>query len=300
MKKYKKIYIEITNTCNLSCSFCPKTARKARQMSVNEFKTIVEKTKNHGEDFYLHVVGEPLSHKYFSEILEVCKLNNLKVNITTNGTLLPLCTDAILQNNIKSVSVSLHSFEANAMSTLIEDYLTGIAEFYKRSRETSTRLELRLWNLDKENLYDKNKLNTGIISFLEKSLCLDYNLADAITEKFHAHENRNSRKYNILLNPNLVLGTAEYFEWPDLNKSTGAPCKGFCYGLRNQLAILSDGTVVPCCLDSDGNIPLGNILTDSLEDIVSSERALNLYNNFSNRLAVEQLCQGCGYMKSHS
>ena len=37
MKKYKKIYIEITNNCNLNCSFCSKVNRAKRNMTLDEY-----------------------------------------------------------------------------------------------------------------------------------------------------------------------------------------------------------------------------------------------------------------------
>ena len=72
---------------------------------------------------------------------------------------------------------------------------------------------------------------------------------------------------------------------------------GTCYGLRRQLGILVDGTVVPCCLDQDGIINLGNIFNEDLENIVSSDRAKEIVTNFRNNKLKEDLCKRCGYIK---
>lgn len=295
MKKFKKIYIEITNQCNLSCTFCPKTKRAAKVMSFDDFKKVIEKTKAQGDNFYLHVMGEPTSHPQFREILEFCSVNGVKVNITTNGTLLHKVGDDIVANKVRMVSISLHSFEANILNSNMQSYLDKIIDFCKKTVGSGISVELRLWNFDKESIYDKNKLNGQIVDYLVKSLELDFDLEQAISDKFADMDNSNSRKFNIKLKDKIYLGMAQHFDWPDINKRETCD-RGFCYGLRNQIAILSNGDVVPCCLDSEGNIVLGNIFEQSLQEIFESERAQKIYTGFTNYRAVEPLCKTCGYM----
>ncbi len=295
MKKFKKIYIEITNQCNLNCSFCPKTGRPAKIMYLNEFKKVIEKTKNQGDNFYLHVMGEPTSHPQFREILEFCKDNDVKVNITTNGTLLHKVGECIIDNKVRMVSISLHSFEANVINSSMKSYLDKIMEFCKESIGSGIVVELRLWNFDKDSIYDKNKLNGQIIDYIKNNLELDFDFEKAISDKFEEMNNSNSRKFNIKLKDQIYLGMAQHFDWPDINKKERFE-RGFCYGLRNQISILSNGDVVPCCLDSDGNMVLGNIFEKSLQDIFECKRATSIYTGFTNNIVVEPLCQTCGYM----
>ena len=298
MKKFKKIYIEITNQCNLSCSFCPKTKRKSHFMSVEEFTHIIDSTKAQGENFYLHVMGEPTAHPYFAEFLKICKDNGVKVNVTTNGTLLHRVGDAIVENTVRSVSVSMHSFEANSLNKDMKDYLDKIMDFCKKSIGSGITVELRLWNFDRESIYDKNQLNGQIVDYLESNLELDFDLRQAMTDKFAEMETSNSRKFNFCLKDRIFLGMAQHFDWPDITKEERY-CDGFCYGLRNQIAILASGDVVPCCLDSEGNIVLGNIHENTLQEIFDGERAQAIYTGFTHRKAVEPLCQTCGYMKMY-
>ena len=298
MKKFKKIYIEITNQCNLSCSFCPKTKRKSHFMTVEEFTHIINTTKAQGEDFYLHVMGEPTAHPHFAEFLRICKENGVKVNITTNGTLLNRAGDAIIENTVRSVSVSMHSFEANELNKDMKDYLDKIMDFCKKSIGSGITVELRLWNFDRESIYDKNQLNGQIVDYLETQLELDFDLRQAMTDKFSEMETSNSRKFNFRLKDRIFLGMAQHFDWPDITKEERY-CDGFCYGLRNQIAILANGDVVPCCLDSEGNIVLGNIHQNTLQEIFDGQRAQAIYTGFTHRKAVEPLCQTCGYMKMY-
>ena len=110
MKKYKKIYVEITNRCNLSCSFCSKVEKPLRNMTIEEFKCIIEKIKDYTDTIYLHVKGEPLVHPNLIEFLNVAEEYNIKVNLTTNGTLFPNLVDKLKEcKSLKKINFSLHS-----------------------------------------------------------------------------------------------------------------------------------------------------------------------------------------------
>lgn len=297
MKKYKKVYIEITNICNLNCSFCPGHKRRPKEMSAADFKAVLDKTHHIGENFYLHLMGEPTAHSQFGEIIDICNSYNIRPNITTNGTLLAKQADIILSKDVRNVSISLHSFEANDINKPLQNYLGDITEFCKKALGSKTVAELRLWNMSRESLADQTSFNHRIVEFLRTNLDLDFDIYSKISETFFTME--ANRKKNFRLKENIFLGMSEQFSWPSLDFSPKEVCKGFCYGLRNQIAILSDGTVVPCCLDSNGDMPLGNIFEDSIENIVNSPRAKNIYNGFTNHKAVEPLCQSCGYMKKY-
>ncbi len=297
MKKFKKIYIEITNLCNMSCSFCPKHKRTAKYMTADEFRTVAEKVRACGENFYLHVMGEPLSHPQFGEILDICNEYGMQTNITTNGTLINRCGGTIADHTMRSVCISLHSFGANSMNVSLAEYLGNITDFCKSMLGRKTAVELRLWNMSRESLEDKTTLNYQIVSFLKENLSVETDIEQQIRDTFFSME--KNRKKNFRLKENIFLGMAEQFSWPDAEKSDGKVCEGFCYGLRNQIAILSDGTVVPCCLDSEGTVNLGNIFENSIEEIYNCERSRRIYNGFTNMKAVEKLCQSCGYMKKY-
>ena len=297
MKKFKKIYIEITNICNLSCSFCPGHRRPKGYMSAAEFETVVEKTHKHGENFYLHLMGEPLSHPQFGEILDICSRYNIQTNITTNGTLLKKRCEEILSHNVRSVCISMHSFGANSMNISLQQYLEDIVSFCNAAMGRKTVVELRLWNMSSESLADKEGLNYRIIEFLDSCLQPETSIFSKLEETFFAME--KNRKKNFRIRENIFLGMAEQFSWPDIENSPNCECEGFCYGLRNQIAVQSDGTVVPCCLDSNGDMALGNIFENELEEIYNSPRSRRIYDGFTNMKAVESLCQSCGYMKKY-
>lgn len=275
MKRFAKIYIEISNICNLNCSFCPDTARAPRRMTADEFKTVLLKIKDYTDYIYFHLLGEPLCHPELESFLKLAEDMGFKVIITTNGTLLGKSKDILLRSNshYKTV-ISLHSFEANDSKILFEEYLKSCFE-YAKSAENKKIVVLRLWNNG-----GKNSLNSQILNVLESYFPKPW------------HEERSG----IRIGNKVFLQYGDKFDWPTL-KSDDTSENVFCYGLRDQIGILSNGTVVPCCLDSNGDINLGNIFEEDFAKIINSEKALNIYNGFSNRTAKEELCKRCSFVR---
>lgn len=275
MKRFAKVYIEISNICNLKCSFCPGTVRAPRRMSVDEFELILNKIKPYTDYIYFHLLGEPLCHPDLESFLSLAEQMKFKVIITTNGTLLNKNTDILLSSDshYKTV-VSLHSFEANDNKNSFEEYLKNCFE-YAKSAENKKIVVLRLWNNG-----GKDSLNDKILNVLENYFPKPWN------------EERNGTR----IGNKVFLQYGDKFDWPtleneDINENV------FCYGLRDQIGILADGTVVPCCLDSNGDIPLGNIFKNDLSEILASKKALDIYNGFSNRTACEELCKRCSFVR---
>lgn len=285
MRKFKKVYIEITNICNLSCDFCPKTSRKLNFMEREAFEKIVKSIKPYTEHVYFHLMGEPFLNKNLEVFLSICEEYGLKVNITTNGTLISEVKDILLKSKaLRQVNFSLHSFEANDKNVDFNDYLNNIVDFVKEANEkTGIICTLRLWNLDMK--YEaSNHMNVDILDLLEEKFEISDDIKAVLKEK-------NTFK----LRDRVYLNMGQKFMWPSL-KIEEIGERAFCYGLRDQIGVLVDGTVVPCCLDSDGSIPLGNIFEQDLEEIINGERAKAIYDGFSGRKAVEDLCKRCGFI----
>ncbi len=275
MKRFAKIYVEISNICNLKCSFCPGTIRAPRRMNVDEFELILNKIKPCTDYIYFHLLGEPLCHPELKKFLKLAEDMQFKVIITTNGTLLNKNADTLLNSNshYKTV-ISLHSFEANDNKNSFENYLKDCFE-YAKSAENKKIVVLRLWNNG-----GKDSLNDEILTVLEKYFPKPWN------------EERNG----IRIGNKVFLQYGDKFDWPTL-ENNNINEKVFCYGLRDQIGILADGTVVPCCLDNNGEIALGNIFDEDLENILNSQKAQNIYKGFSNRTACEELCKRCSFVR---
>lgn len=284
MKKFKRIFIEISNICNLSCSFCPPTSRGPRSMSLEEFETVLKALEGHGRNVYLHVKGEPLLHPDFESILELCQRYNKKIHITTNGSLLDRQGTAILKNEaVRLLSISLQSFEEAGDEEAYLAYLDKVLAVVKQGLKDSHILfGLRLWNHEDASLISKGR-NQRTVDYIENYL--DLSAPITVTDP----------KSNGLKLPDRVYISKGYeFEWPSLDHDD-IGCEGSCYGLRRQIAILSTGDVVPCCLDADGIMSLGNIFEKDFQSIVTSPRAVAISRGFENNKILEPLCQRCSY-----
>lgn len=285
MRTFKKVYIEITSVCNLACSFCPPTARAKGLIKVEQFNHILDEIRPHTKYIYLHVKGEPLLHPRIDQLLDAAHAKGFKVNITTNGTLIKKNREKLLgKPALRQINFSLHSFDGHEGSENREKYLGDILDFVRAAREYNTIISYRLWNLQKDQVSDiAARRNRETLEVLENEYHLDYR----IEEKVQPGK-------GVKIAPNIYLNQDHEFRWPSLLAPEDEG-KGFCHALRSQAAILVDGTVVPCCLDGEGVINLGNVHEKSFGEIVEGERANNIVDGFSRREAVEELCRKCGY-----
>lgn len=269
---YNKAYVEITNVCNMSCSFCHGHKRAPRRMSKEELALVLDRLNGVTEYVYYHLMGEPLTHPDLPEFIKMARERGFKPIITTNGTLLPKREDEILSSGVYKVNISLHSFE-NGSGSELKKYIVPLAEFAKKAANTGIITVFRLWNKGFDG--GKNEIAFSV-------------LRDHISGEWA----ENTR--GIRIRSKLHLEWGDRFEWPDENAEIkGEKC--FCYGLKDQFGVLSDGTVVPCCLDSDGVISLGNIFNEDIESILASERAKHISECFARGIACEELCKRCGY-----
>lgn len=261
MNKFKKIYIEISNICNLSCPFCNINNRKQKSITIDEFNILLDKLKDHTNYLYFHMLGEPLLHKNINELIDIAFNKNFNINITTNGYLIK----KIKTKNIRQINISLHSYNEKYNKTL-DEYLEDI--FDKINDLKDTYISYRLWT------------NTLYKEEIIKKLSDKYNV--------------KIKNENIKLANNIYLNFDEEFIWPNLSNEYYSEV-GSCNAINNHIGILVDGTVVPCCLDTEGIIKLGNIYDENLEDIINSERYQNMANNFKNNKRCELLCRKCSF-----
>ena len=275
MKRFQKIYLEISNLCNLHCAFCPGTKRSPHRMTLEEFASLLPKLRPYTDFLYFHLMGEPLCHPLLAEFLAMAGAAGFRVILTTNGTLLAKQQEMLLAApGLHKVNISLHAFEANDLSVPFSEYLDVCFRF-GRAAEGKKLVVYRLWNSGGAEERNQEILQTMEAYFPKP--WVDGRRGTAIGSK-------------------VFLEYGDKFDWPDLSARDGGQ-QVFCYGLRDQLGVLCDGTVVPCCLDHEGDIPLGNLHRQSMAQILDSPRAKALYEGFSRRCAVEELCRKCGYAR---
>lgn len=291
----KNAYVEITNICNLSCDFCPGHNRQRRHMSASEFEIIAKKLDGRIENLFLHLMGEPLLHPELGKIIEIADSMNVKLKITTNGTLLSPVLP-ILKNSQKlhTVSISVHSFGGNASGSMIEQkpekYIKDCLESARQLAKSGKFVVLRLWNLLENG-------DSAMKTFNDKVIAMARKVFPPEKEEW-VKTHRGER-----IATHVFIEWGERFTWPELGES--GEIKQYedeigsesCHALLTQFGILSDGTVVPCCLDRNGDIPLGNIFRNEIKEILSSPRAKNMKKAMEHHRFTEPLCAKCGFKR---
>ena len=276
--RFKKVYLEITNVCNRDCAFCPGTRREPRFLEEADFLRLIEKLRPWTDYLYFHLMGEPLLHPSLGRFLALAGERGFRVILTTNGTLLKQAGPILLAAPaLHKLNLSLHSFEANGGEDL-DDYVNQCAVFGARAAARGVIVNFRLWNGDSAARTGWNAENARILDLLGSTFPRPW-----------APSRTGER-----LADRVFLDRAEIFDWPDSAAETGNAAHG-CYGLRDQLGVLADGTVVPCCLDHEGDLALGNLLTEELADILEKPRTRAILEGFRRGEAVEELCKRCGY-----
>lgn len=243
-------------------------------MSLENFKKVINSIKDYTDYVYFHLKGEPLLHSNLGDFIDICYDNEIDVNLTTNVTLIANRKEELTsRRGLRQINYSLHSFKENNMDEEeIRLYLKELFLFIDNNPNIIH--SLRFWNL-------------------QDGVNQNYFVVKEIINHFKIDEESFKNK-SFKVKDKLYINQDEEFAWPDLNNNYVCD-KGFCYGLRDQIGILVNGNIVPCCLDSDGIVVLGNIFEKSIDDILRSERAKAIYDGFSQRKAVEPLCVHCEY-----
>lgn len=272
---YSRAYVEITNICNRNCSFCPGTKREKRRMTHEEFSRILDQLEGVTKYIYLHVMGEPLTHPELCGFINTASVRGFKCAITTNGTLLPRRGEELLSSSVYKVNISVHSFESGTTEEYL-DYINSLIDFADEASIHGILTVLRLWNRG----YDEGR-NVDTLAILR--------------ERFAGCEWREGAN-GVRIRHRLHLEYGDRFEWPDVEcEDMGEQV--FCHGLGDHFGILVDGRVVPCCLDREAAIELGNVYESELSDILTSERAERMREGFRCKRASEDLCRKCGYAR---
>ena len=260
---FKKVYIEITNNCNLDCSFCIKNKREKLFIDIKDFETILNKLKGYTNYLYFHIMGEPLLHPHINELIDLAS-KDFNINITTNGFLIDRIKD---NKNIRQINISLHSF-ADKYNKSFDNYVSDIFNTVDKLKVNNTIINYRLWV---DSVY-KNK-------FINK-----------LEEKYKVKIDSNKVK----LDKNVYYEIEEEFIWPTVDNEYYCEV-GSCRALRDHIGILVDGTIVPCCLDSEGIIKLGNIYKNDINDIINNDLFKEMKKGFQNSKKIHNLCKKCNF-----
>ncbi|HEY1406518.1 MAG TPA: radical SAM/SPASM domain-containing protein [Spirochaetota bacterium] len=281
MKRFSRIYLELTDTCNLRCPFCAQ-GRHGNEIPCDKLDDIIVQIAQFTDEVRPHVLGEPLLYPHFGYFLSLCEKYNLTVKITTNGTLLTVGNINLLQSkSIREINLSLHSFSSDTHGA-IDAYLDILISLCDHPAiiDAGTYINFRFWNLSPEY---STKDTTDLFEALLAHYRCDLDIP------------RGGRG-SIRLADRRRISFDEPFEWPSSDRPVQKET-GFCLGTISQIGILSDGRVTPCCLDSQGEITLGNLFETPLAEIVGGQRITMMKEGFEKGNLVENLCKGCSFIE---
>jgi len=274
--KFYRIYIELTNVCGLRCSFCPTKALPNTTMDLEFFESVIKEAKGFTREIACHVVGDPLTLSNLDAYLDIIDKYKMKAMLTTSGYFMKKHTsETLFHPAVKQINVSLNAFNKNDTSITFEQYMQPILKLCheKIKQKKELFINLRMWNLDE--IMSEVKFNQELFDMLEKEfdIILDLKSLDP------------KEKKSIRLDNKVLLHFDNYFEWPSLkNKNYG---HGTCQGLDSHIGILANGDVIPCCLDNDAVMKLGNIKEQTLKEIVHGNRATDMGLKWGN---VQKRC----------
>ncbi|MBC7466636.1 MAG: SPASM domain-containing protein [Bdellovibrio sp.] len=285
-KRFAKVNIEISNVCNLQCSFCPEVIRANKLMDVQLFEKVIQQVTPLTELVCFHLMGDPLVHPKLAEFVAICEKYGAKIFFVTNGVLLKDSNhELLLSPAFHQVNFSLHSFFDNFKGKDPTLYLDKIFTWTQDAFEKRPDLYInyRLWNL--QDVRGSETENVEMLRRIENHFNFKMNSAVDVR-----------KQKSLKVKNKLYLHFDTEFIWPSADLPV-LGTKGTCYGLTSHFGILADGTVVPCCLDKEAAIPLGHVQRQSILEILDSPKAMAMLSGFKQNKLVENLCQRCQYIE---
>ncbi|MDD5371895.1 MAG: SPASM domain-containing protein [Sulfurimonas sp.] len=282
--QFHRAHIEVTNICGLACSFCPPKINSSKTMSLSFLEETLKQLRAYTKTLAFHVMGDPLTLSNLEEYLDLAQKYGFEAELTTSGYYLGKTKlQTLFHKAVRQLNISLNSYNKNSLNMTFDEYINSVLDvcLQKVKHYPKPFVNLRLWNLDDNcSEADYNEM------LFEK-------LSAFFDTPIDAEEIYKDKIKSIRLAPKVILNFDSYFEWPSLNSTHESD--GTCYGLKSHIGILANGTVVPCCLDGDGIIALGNLNNTPLKSILNSKRATDMIDGFKNSKAVEELCKKCSY-----
>ncbi len=286
MKQFQKVNIEISNICNLQCHFCPEVIRHKKMMSVDLFRRTIQQVAPLTEQVCFHLMGDPLVHPQLQDFIQICEDEKVPIFFVTNGVLLrEKQMELLLSPAFRQVNFSLHSFPDNFPDRDPTEYLNRIFKYVERAmlERPELYLNFRLWNLSE--IRGSSDKNLDLLKRIREHFQVDVQPPQDLRRQKSVH----------IMN-RLYLHFDSEFIWPSMELPV-LGTRGTCYGLTSHFGVLVDGTVVPCCLDKEGSIPLGNIQTEDAGQILNSPKAQAILQGFREKKLIEGLCQRCQYIE---
>lgn len=281
---FNRVHIEITNICGLACSFCPPKLQPTKTMTLEFFEKILKELQPYTKSLAFHMMGDPLTLSNLESYLELARKYGFAVELTTSGYYLKSTPiEVLFHPAVRQLNISLNSYNKNSLSLSYEQYMDGVLQTCKSKLENYPRpfINLRVWNLD--DILSEAEFNTMLFETMQSFFNTKIDVDTIYKDKLKS----------LRLASKVLLNFDNYFEWPSLQSTHDSDAT--CHALKSHIGILANGTVVPCCLDGEGVINLGNLHDRPLKEVLSTDKTQAIIEGFKNHKAVEELCRKCSY-----
>ena len=235
------VQIESTNICNAKCVFCPRDEmhRKQGVMSRDLFRKIVDECAALGiTHVRMHNYGEAFLDRYLTEKVRYAKEKGIKeVGMISNGSLITeKVARGMVEARLDAINISIDAggkdvFEATRIGLNYDKVIANVERLLRVRAELGRR---------------RPKL---ILSFVRQD-----NSADE--HAFIEHWRKIADKIHI----------TELHNWAGtLNRESDVNFP--CYRPWLTFTVLWDGRVSLCCADFDGKTILGDLNTQTIEQV---------------------------------
>lgn len=260
--------IEISTYCNYDCEFCPygdDFYRKKEIMSNEMFDDILEKISKFSQinTITLSGLGEIFFDKNILYKISKIKSKGYRLNILTNGSLLDMkMIDNILLSGVDSIRISVHTTNPNQYKKITKsNHHSHVLDMIQYIQNHPLKKNIDL--IISADIIDINENNIN-------NLIMKFSSVDLL-EIWKPH--------NWILYKNYRQGKKSKI-------TCGRPFKG-------PIQVQVDGTINMCCFDYNGKLLIGDLKTQSLEEIYSSKEYLHIKNCHESGDMDDLLCKHC-------
>ena len=312
-----KVYFEVTNYCNFRCDFCPidESRRRGKHMDYALLTKGIDDVDREGiaDTIGFHVLGEPLLYPRVHDAISYANGRGLRTELHTNGSLLSedrinMLHDAALDKLVISLQV-VEEADHVCRGTRIPfgKYYEGVMNAIRLIAEAGSGMETELciMNTFTKRFFDVDKAirmngNGGAFRRRVESLVFDASAA-AGRSVSKREAGRALRRLNLKLPQHILVGdrvtifAQPFADWGNAFTTRKVfPARLGCCGFAlSSVGILSNGQVTICCADYDGHTSLGNLRTESLAALLSSDKARTIRQGFDEMKIVHPYCQRC-------
>lgn len=322
-KRFKIIYLELTNACNFTCDYCPidKQTRKKIVMEEGFAQSIIDQiADNELTDFItFHLMGEPFLHKKLASLTGYAENRGLRVRLLTNGSLLETKRNQeLFDNNLSRLEIGFRTPNESSFALRLRGGRLSLEEYIMRVKGV---IEDKLRSIYKTELCIKFFIRSHMAMIkmsddYEHLTSAEDNLK--IAQMFQQFTLETAKKYKLQTseweNIQVKIIDGEYFIFPGISlsfariqdfwvreqKETAEQQKkykgyigGCSAGFRDDFGILASGEITTCCIDYDGKNVIGDLHQQTLMQILESPAAKNILNSFKWFLPPTEFCREC-------